>query len=99
MSTLIEDYEDYTFIIFINNYENSTIIYDALFQFLYKKYFPRYVFKLIYLAKFKILMFINILKVLEFEKSVENLRPLIKHQNKIYNWLIFINKAELNAFL
>ena len=39
MLTLIKDYENYVFIVFINDHESSAIIYDAFFQFLYKKYF------------------------------------------------------------
>ena len=99
MSTLIEDYKDYTFIVFMNDHESSVITYDAFFQFLYKRYFSRCAFESVYLIKFKTSMFANILKMLKFEKSAKGLRPFIKHQNKIRNWLILINKAELNTFL
>ena len=73
MSTLIENYEDYIFIIFMNNHESLIIIYDVFFQFFHKRYFSRYVFKFIYLTEFKILMFINILKVLKFEENAKGL--------------------------
>ena len=79
MLTLIEDHKDYAFIVFMNDHESSIIIYDALFQFFYKRYFSRCAFESVYLIKFKILMFINILKMLKFEKSVEDLRSFIKH--------------------
>ena len=79
MSTLIEDHKDYAFIVFINNHESLIIIYNVFFQFFHKRYFSRCAFEFMYLIKFKILMFANILKVLKFEKSAEDLRPFIKH--------------------
>ena len=70
---LIKDYKDYIFIIFINNYKSFIKIFDALFKFLYKKYFSRYTFEFIYLIKFKILLFANNLKILKFKRNIIDL--------------------------
>ena len=83
MLTLIKKHEDYSFIMFINNYTSFIIIFNILFKFLHEKYFSRYVFKLIYLLKYKTFVFINSLKVLGFEESVAELRPSIKYKKKI----------------
>ena len=73
MSILIKNYKDYIFIIFINDYKDFIKIFDTLFKFLYKKYFSRYIFEFVYLIEFKISLFANNLKMLEFEENIINL--------------------------
>ena len=66
ISILIEDHKNHVFNIFINNYNNSIIIYNAFFNFLHENYFFKYIFESMYLSKFKISIFAINLEMLKF---------------------------------
>jgi len=50
----------------MDDYTASVVNFELMFNFLYKKYFPRVAFGPIYLSGYKIIAFINSLKLLEF---------------------------------
>lgn len=53
MITLIENHDEYSFAIFINDHETLEAIFDTLFTFLYEQYFLRCAFDIIYLFDYK----------------------------------------------
>ena len=97
--TFIDDHDDHAFAVFINDYNVSTKNYESMFCFLHENYFFKYVFESMYLSEYKTQMFSNNLKMLDFQDSASKLKSSMKHKNKIFNWSIFTDREELNAFL
>lgn len=91
MPTFINICKKNLFNIYINDYIGAAKIFEAIYIFLYDNYFLRVAFGLIYLSEKKTKAFVNILKLLGFEKSCEGLRPSVKHQNKIEQMPISIS--------
>jgi len=52
--------------VFIDDYAVATIEFKVLFRFLYKDYFPRVVFRPVYLFEYKTFVFIDNLELLRF---------------------------------
>jgi len=67
----------------MDNYAAATTGFKALFRFLYKDYFPRVVFRPVYLSEYKTFVFVDNLELLGFQGSAAGLRPSIKHREKI----------------
>ena len=97
--TMIDDHDELTFAIFMNDHETSTTDYEILFNFLHTQYFLRCVFDSVYLSDPKTYLFSNKLDLLEFEENAKSLKPALKHRNKILNWSVSKNREKLNAFL
>ena len=83
MSTIIDDHNDTTFVVFMNDHDVSTTNFDNLFDFLHKKYFLKCVFEFVYLSNHKIHFFFDEVELLKFEKNAKKLRSTRKHREKI----------------
>jgi hypothetical protein len=73
--------------------------YNAQFEFLHNKYFPRIAFGPIYLSGRKTTAFMTTLELIGFMGSVDGLRPSIRHRDRILNWPVPRDQKELDAFL
>lgn len=91
MPILIDICQKNLFGVYINNHIRAAKIFDAIYTFLHNNYFLRVAFGLMYLLGKKTREFIDILKLLEFERNCRRLKPLAKHQNKIEQILVFIS--------
>ena len=99
MPSLIGDYKDHSFSIFIDDHRASATDFDILFKFLHTQYFPRYAFSPVYLSGHKVHLFSHSLDLLGFQGSAEGLKPSQKHKEKIINWPVPANREELDGFL
>lgn len=99
MLTIIDIKKETTFAIYMNNHAASVRIFDTMFEFLHRQYFSRVIFEPIYLFEHKTVIMSNNLELLEFQDTSEELRPSLKHREKIIDWSTLINRAKLNAFL
>jgi hypothetical protein len=97
--TLIKDYRDAVFILFIDNYIGAATDFWTMYTFLYKKYFPRIIFSLLSLNPKKLYFFYSTLKVIGFSVNREGLRPTTKYRNQIVIWPILKTRQELNDFI
>src|SRR5437868_11497722 len=73
--------------------------FDSQFQFLHTKYFPRVVFGPISLSASKTKVFVKTLELVGFMGSPEGLRPSVQHRDRILNWHVPQNLAELDEFI
>ena len=76
---IIEKYNNITFIFFINNHIKFIKTFNEMFDFFYFKYFFRIIFNLIYFLSYKIYIFTNSLKIINFINNLKDLRFFIKH--------------------
>ena len=81
----INDHDDHAFAVFMNDYNVSTKNYESMFHFLHENYFFKCVFKSMYLFEHKTQMFLNNLKMFNFQDSALKLRSSMKYKNKIFN--------------
>lgn len=58
-NTIISNYGKTTFVLFVNNYLGSAVLFEAIFKFLHIKYFLRCAFRPMYLVLKKIFIFID----------------------------------------
>ena len=99
MPTLLGVSEDHAFQIFMDDHAGSAKSFEALYNFLANQYFPRVAFGPIYLSGPKTNLFMSSLELLGFEGNSNGIRPSLKHREKISNWAVPTNRAELDAFL
>lgn len=99
MPTFLSIYQENLFGIYIDNYFRTAKTFDTIYAFLRDSYFSRIVFSLMYLLKKKIKAFMNIVKLLKFEKSCRRLKLLAKYWNKIKLMPVPNLQKELDAFL
>ena len=99
MFILIENYDIYFFVVFMNDHDVSVTNFETLFSFFYVEYFFRIVFESVYLSNHKTYLFTNILKMFNFQSNVIDLRSFVKHRNKIKYWFISMNRKKFNVFL
>ena len=85
MSTLLKTSKNHVFQIFMNDHANSIKNFETLYDFLTNQYFSRMTFEFIYLSKHKINLFMNNLKLFDFEKNLYDIRSSLKHRKKICN--------------
>ena len=78
MFTIINDHDDTTFVVFMNNHDVSTTNFDNLFDFLHRKYFLKCIFQFVYLSNHKIHLFFDEIELLRFERNAEKLRSTRK---------------------
>ena len=97
--SIIEKYNNVIFIFFINNYMKFIKIFNEMFDFLYFKYFSRITFNLIYFSNYKIYMFTNSLKIINFINNLKDLRFFIKHRERIIYKKKSINREKLNVII
>ena len=83
MSSIIENYDNITFTLFMNDYMRFIKIFNDMFNFFYYKYFLRITFESMYLLKYKIHMFINFLEIIRFTKNIKKLKSSIKHRERV----------------
>ena len=67
----------------MDNYIGAAISFDAIFDFLYRYYFLRTSFRLVYLASHKTFVFTDQLDFVELTGEKNRLRPSMKHRNRI----------------
>lgn len=82
---IIRDYREYAFSLFINDYFDRATSFKAIYDFLYKYYFPYIAFSPIYLMEKKIWVFELSLKMVGFEGSVDGIRLLVRYKDKIWD--------------
>lgn len=83
----------------MNDHAVSVRTFDSMFEFLHEQYFPRMIFGPVYLFGHKTVIMRDNLDLLIFQGTPEGLRPSLKHREKIINWSVPTNRAELDAFL
>lgn len=83
MIIFINNHNDSIFAILMNDHAISIIDFDIFFRIFTQYIFFRCVFELIYLSKFKIHFFTDILEILKFENNSRKLRFLLKHKKKL----------------
>jgi hypothetical protein len=98
-STIINDHENETMTLFVNDYSKTKKNFDSLFEFLHRRYFSRMTFEFLYLNSKKTITFTKKLNMIKFIEKSKELWFSIKHKIKILKWLILINKTKLNEFL
>ena len=96
---MIGDYGALAFYPFVDDYLGLATDFNYLFEFLYTQYFPRIVFRPVYLSEKKLRIFESILMAVGFEGGPNGIRPSINHRNKIVKWPILTNREELDRFL
>ena len=99
MPTIIRDHGNVAMAPFMDNHAASATDFKTLYQFLKSSYFLRVAFRLIYLNPLKTAIFTDSLNLLGFTSGPGNIRPSIKHHEKILNWPIPQNWAQLDGFL
>lgn len=77
--TLISDYNNWRFSVFIDNYIGAAIFFKAMFNFLYQYYFLYIYFAPVYFTLYKTFIFIDQLDFAGFNGDKKGLRPLIKY--------------------
>lgn len=99
MPIFIVMHADNSLSVYMNDHIEAATPFDFIYIFLHNSHFSRIAFNLIYLEEKKIKAFMDILKLLEFEKSCHRLKSLAKHCNKIEQMPIFILQKRLDTFL
>ena len=99
MPTLIGRFDNHAFQIFMDDHSAAATDFESMFAFLHEQYFPRVAFGPVYLSGPKTKIFAEDLELLGFQGNAEGLRPSLKHREKIQQWPIPTNRAELDAFL
>ena len=99
MPTIIGDHGNVAMAPFMDDHAASATDFKTLYQFLESSYFPRVAFGPIYLNPLKTAIFTDSLDLLGFTGGPGNIRPSIKHREKILNWPIPRNRAQLDGFL
>ena len=84
---------------FIDDYIGGFKDFDVQFKFLHKVYFPRVTFGPVYLAGQKTRAFYRSLEVVRFIGDAKELRPSVRHRDRVWNWLTPKNRRELEAFI
>lgn len=97
--TIIGTRENFAFSIYMDDHVGAAKSFDAMFEFLHTKYFPRVAFGPVYLAGKKTRIFDDHLHILGYEGGNGALRPSTKHRQQVADWPILTNRAELDAFL
>ena len=81
--TIIGTKEKFAFSIYIDDHVGSAKSFDAMFEFLHNRYFPRVAFGPIYLAGKKTRIYDDYLQILGYEGGNGALRPSIKHRQQV----------------
>ena len=87
------------FTLFIDNYIAGAEDFDSIFDFLYRRYFPRVAFGPIYLASKKTQVFVDSLEIVRFSGGIDGLRPAAKYIQKAISWKTLINREELDTII
>lgn len=93
--TILKDRGESAFSISADDHIGAPTSFDAMFDFLHTKYFPRAAFGPIYLVPKKTYLFMDQLGFIGFTGS---LKPSTKHQQRMRKWLKPRSKDELEAF-
>ena len=99
MPTVIGHHGASSFAVFMDDHSAAGDDFDALFDFLHTKYFPRVGFGPVYLSGHKTFVFTDSLSMLGFEGNGEGIRPSVKYRTKILEWPIPQNRKELDGFI
>ena len=99
MPNLIGDHGNYSFSVFMDDHSGSATDFDTILTILHTQYFLQCIFGPVYLLGAKTQLFADSLEVLGFLGSVAGLKPIIKHQERIRDWPVPTNRAELDAFV
>lgn len=99
MNMLIKNHGNIGFALFIDNHIGGTMDFWVLFSFLYKIYFPKIVWASLDLVLYKINLFYSIFNALGFIVTNEQLKFIIKHQNKIVIWPVPKYKEDMENFV
>lgn len=99
MPTLIGSHGETAFTLFMDDHMGAADSFEALFDFLHLKYFPRVAFGPVYLSGHKTHVFTDSLEMVGFTGGVDGLRPAAKHREKAMSWKTPTNRAELDAMI
>ena len=97
--TMIGDLGDQAFSPFMDDHAGSAIDFDAMYDLLSSKYFPRIAFGPVYLSPQKAYFFMSSLEILGFTGSAEGIRPSVKHRTAVMDWREPANREELDGFI
>ena len=83
----------------MDDHIRAAIFFEAMFNFLHKYYFPRTCFGPVYLAPYKTFVFTDQIDFVGFTKDKNELRPSMKHRDRIQHWPVATSRAEVEVFL
>ena len=83
MKSFIGTYGKFAFAPFVDDYNSGVEDFDSMFKMLHENYFPRVVWAPIYLSSKKCSFFIDNLDFIGFTGSANQLRPLVRHRDRI----------------
>ena len=98
-SSLIGDHVDWGFSLSMDDHMGAAISFEAMFDFLHHHYFPRPIFGPVYLATHKTFIFTDQLDFGGFTGDKNELRPSMKHRERIRHWPTQTTQAEVEAFM
>ena len=97
--TLIEDYREYRFTLYIDDYIYIATRFKAIFNFLHTQYFLYIAQALILLALYKANFFYSHIELLGFTTTIEGLQVGLKHQDRVVIQLSPQCYKEVQAFI
>lgn len=97
--TLIGDHGEVAFSPFVDDHIGSATCFDAMFDFLHTRYFPRCVFGPIYLSPKKSHVFMDQLDFIGFTGDASGIRPSRYHRDRVMNRPTPTTREEVEAFL
>lgn len=82
----------------MDDHIGAAIFFEAMFHFLHYYYFPRAIYEPVYLAPYKTFVFTDQLDFVGFTRDQNELRPSVKHRERINHWPTPISRERLRLF-